>query len=110
MEKVPFIYQQPVFGTGAIKALQCYLSLQKGFVRHRAEGERGKEEAGGGAGNWQKQKVKQSSFIFPCLSLSFILPQMPSQFTCCGELRRCRPKAMSLASFKRQHIVSTAKQ
>ncbi|KAJ4943130.1 hypothetical protein JOQ06_005636, partial [Pogonophryne albipinna] len=42
-----------LFGTGAIKAQQCYLSLQKGFVRHRAEGERGKEKAKEGGDHWK---------------------------------------------------------
>lgn len=48
MGKVPFISPSRLFGTGAIKARQCYLSLQKGLVERRDEGktgeERGKEE------------------------------------------------------------------
>lgn len=89
MEKVPFIYRLLLFGTGAIKAQQCYLSLQKGFVRHRAEGKKGKEKAKEGGDHWKLAETEgQTVYLFIPMSLPLLRssPTVLSQFTCCGKI------------------------
>ncbi len=76
MGKVPFIYPGRLFGTGAIKAQQCYLSLQKGLVPHRAEGKKGEERGEKERRPVEIGKIARSnclSFLFPCLFFSLTL-------------------------------------
>lgn len=82
MEKVPFIYQWLLFGTGAIKAQPCYLSLQKGFVRHRAKGKRGKEKAKEGGRPLEIGRNRRSN----CLSFNSHVSPSPSCMCCCPHL------------------------
>ena len=80
MGKVPFIYPGRLFGTGAIKVQQRYLSRRKGLVGHTAKGqggkERGKEEMWPlEIGRIGRSNCLSFSFfcLFPC-HLSFLLP------------------------------------
>lgn len=82
MEKVPFIYQWLLFGTEAIKAQPCYLSLQKGFVRHRAKGKRGKEKAKEGGRPLEIGRNRRSN----CLSFNSHGSPSPSCVCCCPHL------------------------
>lgn len=101
MGKVPFISPSRLFGTGAIKARQCYLSLQKGLAVCRDEGKTGEER-----GKEEKRPVEIVrigrsnclSFLFPCCSLFFpallepssqlvfLAPIFSLADTCCGSL------------------------
>lgn len=100
MEKVPFIYRKLLFGTGAIKAQQCYLSLQKGFVRHRAEGEKGKEKAKEGGDHWKLAETEgRTVYLFIPMSLPLLhsSPTVLSRFTCCGKIHSCNKKTLLVA-------------
>lgn len=65
MGKVPFISPSRLFGTGAIKARRCYLSLQKGLAVRRDEGKRGEERGKEEGGQWKLAESEgQTVYLF----------------------------------------------
>lgn len=127
MGKVPFISSSRLFGTGAIKAQRCYLSLQKGLTVRRDEGKTGEER-----GKEEKRPVKIGrigrsnclSFLFPCRSLFFpALLELPSLYlflsaifsladTCCGaflDSASCCQEAYTLLTWHTYNYIANSK-